>query len=101
MEFVSPVRKLIVDSFDAILAIGAEYNTRALSGVDPQRISINRKASTPITKVFFERSANLELRWCYTEFPTNASAQEADMSLLDYQEFVYGAGLLNEPDPIE
>ena len=43
----------------------------------------------------------LELRWCYTEFPTNASAQEADMSLLDYQEFVYGAGLLNEPDPIE
>lgn len=101
LEFVSPVRKLIVDSFDAILAIGADYNTRALSGVDPQRLSINRKANTPITKVFFERSAKLELRWCYTEYPTYSSAQEADMSLLDYQEFVYGAGFLNEPDPIE
>jgi aminopeptidase len=27
-------------------------------------------------------------------------AQEADMNLSDYQEFVYGAGLLNEPDPV-
>jgi aminopeptidase len=27
-------------------------------------------------------------------------AQEADMSLSDYREFVYGAGLLNDPDPV-
>lgn len=101
LEFVSPVRKLIVENFDAILAIGADFNTRSLSGVDPERLSINRKASTQITKIFLERSAKEELRWCYTEYPTYASAQEADMSLLDYQEFVFGAGLLNEPDPVE
>jgi aminopeptidase len=53
-----------------------------------------------LTKVFLERAANLDLRWCYTLFPTNASAQDADMSLTDYQEFVYGAGLLEDPDPI-
>ena len=101
LSFVSPVRKLIVDSFDAILVIGADFNTRALSGVDPHRLSLSRKASTPLTKVFLERAANLELRWCYTEFPTNASAQEADMSLIEYQDFVSGAGFLNEPDPIK
>jgi aminopeptidase len=27
-------------------------------------------------------------------------AQEADMSLSEYAEFVYGAGLLNDPDPV-
>jgi aminopeptidase len=27
-------------------------------------------------------------------------AQEADMSLSDYEDFVYGAGLLNDPDPV-
>jgi len=100
LDFISPVRKLIVESFDAQLVIGAEYNTRALTGIDPARISRNRKASAPLSKIFLERSARLELRWCYTEFPTQASAQEADMSLMDYQEFVYGAGLLNEPDPV-
>jgi aminopeptidase len=100
LDFVSPVRKLITETFDAVLVIGAEYNTRSLSGIDPHKISRNRKASTHLTKIFLERAAKLELRWCYTEFPTHASAQEADMSLFDYQEFVFGAGLLNESDPV-
>jgi aminopeptidase len=100
LDYVSPVRKLITETFDATLVIGAEHNTRSLSAIDPQRLSRARKASTPLTKVFLERAANLDLRWCYTLFPTNASAQDADMSLTDYQEFVYGAGLLEDPDPI-
>jgi len=100
LDHVSPVRKMITESFDASLYIGAEYNTRSLSAIDPQKLSRSRKASTELTKIFLERAANLELRWCYTEFPTYASAQEADMSLNDYQEFVYEAGLLNEPDPV-
>jgi aminopeptidase len=85
LDYVSPVRKLITETFDATLVIGAEHNTRSLSAIDPQRLSRARKASTPLTKVFLERAANLDLRWCYTLFPTNASAQDADMSLTDYQ----------------
>lgn len=100
LDFVAPIRKLIVESFDAQLVIGAEYNTRALTGIDPSRIARSRKAAAPLSKIFLDRSAKMELRWCYTEFPTQASAQEADMSLLDYQDFVYGAGLLNESDPV-
>jgi len=100
LDFVSPVRKLITETFDAYLGIGAEINTRQLSGVDPKRMARVRKASAPLDKVFLERAARNELRWCYTEFPTQASAQEADMSLMDYQDFVYGAGLLDKPDPV-
>lgn len=40
------------------------------------------------------------MRWVLTEFPTQASAQEAEMSLADYEDFVYGAGLLDQPDPV-
>ena len=47
-----------------------------------------------------ERAAREEVRWCLTVYPTHAMAQEAAMSLSDYQDFVYGAGLLNEPDPV-
>jgi aminopeptidase len=100
LDYVSPVRRLITETFDAMLVIGAEYNTRKLSAIDSQRISRTRKASTPLTKIFLKRAANLELRWCYTEYPTHASAQEADMSLDDYQEFVFGAGLLDDSDPV-
>lgn len=100
LDFVSPVRKLITESFDAMLVIGAEYNTRSLSAINPQSLSRSRKASSELTKIFLERSANLNLRWCYTEFPTYASAQEADMSLSDYEEFVFESGYLNEQDPV-
>ena len=100
LEYVSPVRRLVIESFDALLTIGGEFNTRALSGVDPSRLARRRKASAPINKIFMERSASQVLRWCYTEFPTQASAQEADMGLADYREFVFGAGLLNDPDPV-
>jgi len=70
------------------------------TGVEPSRIARSRKATAPLSKIFLERAARMELRWCYTEFPTQASAQEADMSLLDYQDFVYNAGLLDVPDPV-
>lgn len=100
LDYVSPIRKLISDTFDASLSIEAEYNTRELSRVDPTRIARAQKARGQIMKTFMARAARQELRWCLTVYPTQAMAQDADMSLSDYQEFVYGAGLLNEPDPV-
>jgi aminopeptidase len=45
------------------------------------------------------RSAAGEHRWVGTLFPTNAYAQEADMSLSDYEDFVYGACFADKEDP--
>jgi aminopeptidase len=42
-----------------------------------------------------------ELNWCLTLYPTEAYAQDADMSLADFTEFVYGACFLNDADPAE
>lgn len=100
LDYVSPLHKLTIESFDAILYIEAEHNTRSLSGVDPTHLARSRKARAPVSKILLERSARHELRWCYTVYPTHAMAQEAEMSLADYREFVYDAGLLNESDPV-
>jgi aminopeptidase len=100
LDFVSPVRKLIYETFDARLVLSAEHNTRELSGIAPERLARFRRAQAPLSKTFFERAARNEMRWCLTEYPTPASAQEADMGLADYEDFVYGAGLLDQPDPV-
>jgi aminopeptidase len=100
LDFVSPMRKLIAETFDASLNIWTEHNTRSLSGVDPKRMARFSRAGAQLSKLFMERSAKKELRWCLTVYPNQAMAQEADMSLSDYREFVYSAGLLNEPDPV-
>jgi aminopeptidase len=100
LDYVSPIRKLITETFDAYLSIGGEYNTRELAGVDGARMARSSRAGMPLSKLFMERAARNELRWCYTEYPTYAKAQEADMSLAAYQDFVYGAGLLDLDDPV-
>ncbi|MCP4541168.1 MAG: aminopeptidase [Chloroflexi bacterium] len=100
LDHVDSIQKFAMERFDAMLAIMAPYNTREMSGIDPTRLSRASKANTEISQIRAERTAREEFRWCITLFPSHASAQEADMSLSDYQDFVYGACLLNLADPV-
>jgi len=100
LDYISPVIQMITETFDARMYIDAEYNSRELSGVDPKRMARQRKAYAPLSKIFMQRAASGALRWVSTAYPTHAMAQDADMSLHDYREFVFGAGMLNEDDPV-
>jgi aminopeptidase len=100
LDFLMPIRKTIFETFDARMVIEADSNTRELAGVDPSRMARVQKAGAPVFKTFMKRLAKGEFRWCLTVYPTEAMAQEANMSLSDYREFVYGAGMLNEDDPV-
>lgn len=100
LDYVSPITRLIAERFTASLNLRSFHNTRELSGVDPTRQSRVRKANSEILEIFMERASRKELKWCLTVFPTNASAQEADMSLSEYEDFVYTAGLIDLPDPV-
>lgn len=101
LDYVSPIRKLIAETFHASLYIDAEHNTRELTSIDPARKSRVSKAYSDVTKTFLERAARKELKWSLTVYPTQAMAQEADMSLREYQDFVYEAGMLHLDDPVE
>jgi aminopeptidase len=100
LDYVSPIRQLIAESFDASLYIEADHNSRSLSGIDGSRIARTRKAGAELFNKFMKRSADGTYRWCLTVYPTHAMAQDADMNLIDYREFVYNAGMLNEEDPV-
>jgi aminopeptidase len=100
LDFVSPVRKLVHETFDARMVVEAEVNTRELAGADPKRIARTRKANAPLFQRMLKRIETKELNWCVTVYPTNSMAQEANMSLADYSEFVFEAGMLNAKDPV-
>lgn len=100
LEYVSPVSKLVLDTFDASILIWSDHNTRKLSGIHPERLSRHRKAQSALMKSSMKRAAEGTYKWTATVYPCNAMAQEADMSLRDYTEFVYGAGFLDEDDPV-
>jgi aminopeptidase len=100
IDYISPAMQFVYDNFTANLQIGADHNTRELSGIPAEKQARARKAQAELFGKIMERMASGEFKWSYTIFPTDASAQEADMSLSDYREFVYGAGLLHLDDPV-
>ncbi|GAC1354603.1 MAG: aminopeptidase [Ktedonobacteraceae bacterium] len=99
LTYVSELDTFENEHINKYLAIWASQNTRALSKIPPERIAMRDKAYAPLSKRFLERAASGELHWCGTLFPTQAHAQDAGMSLSDYEDFVYGAGLLDQDDP--
>jgi aminopeptidase len=100
LKFIPEVRRLEVEKLDAKLTIMGNINTKTLSNVDPARMAMRRTAAGPISKIFLQRMASDALRWCGTLYPNSGNAQDAEMSLAEYEEFVYRAGLLHKADPV-
>jgi aminopeptidase len=95
-----PLMKKVVEEFDVRIRIRADTNTKLLSTIDPRKLSLATAAARPTAQTFMRRQASGELRWCVTQFPTEAYAQDAEMSLREYEEFVIGACRLGDPDPV-
>jgi len=100
LEWINPAALEDVEGADVRIAIEADINTRSLSGVDPSRQARYARARETLRDRYFERTAAGELRSVVTLFPTSATAQDAEMSLEQYENFVYGAGLLDRDDPV-
>jgi len=100
LDFVSPLDIYEMEHVDARLSIISTENTRYMSNIDPTQQQIRSRSQKPIHDLFLKRASKHELRWCVTLFPTNASAQDAEMSLIDYEEFVLQAAHINEKDPV-
>lgn len=100
LAHVSPFDLYRVEKIDVHIGLWAEANTKYLGKVDPARTAAWQSARKPISKTFMSRAAAGKLRWVGTQFPTQGSAQDAEMSLRDYEEFVFRAGLLHLPDPV-
>lgn len=100
LKFISPTLRLETDRLDGLLAIWGNTNTKELTNVDSSRIGISRAARRPIFDKFLKRIADGSLHWCGTQFPCDASAQDAEMSLAEYEDFVFSAGMVDRKDPV-
>lgn len=89
-----PYRALMVEQSDALLRILSEENTREGSSIEPGRLGLFQRglqaSSAAMMRRITERRPN-----CLTLFPTQAYAQDAEMSLSEFQDFVFHACLLD------
>lgn len=69
---------------DVWIGVGAPQNTRDLTSIDPQKMVLRSKTVRPISDWTVEHT-----RWVITAYPTSALAQEADMSLSEFEDFLW------------
>ena len=101
LDYVPPFMRDVIEQIDAGIGIWTDVNTKQLTNADPAKQSRRAVAMRPLRDRFLERAAKKEARWTGTLYPTQAFAQDAEMSLREFEDFVYKACLVHEPDPIK
>jgi aminopeptidase len=91
LAYISEGQRVQTEQMDAWAAIWSSSNTRALTRIAPDRRRIHLSAQYQLVNRRWERISAGELSFCGTLFPTQAHAQDAEMSLAQYEDFVYGA----------
>jgi aminopeptidase len=100
LEWIRPDLEWTVDEGDVWMMIDAPVNTKRLTGVDAAKMGTRLKARSPLQTRYLERSAAGDFRWVICGFPTEASAQDAGMSLRQFEDVLYRAAFLDQEDPV-
>lgn len=85
----------------AYIYIDSEINTKSLTNTDANKIAQIKKKSLPLREIMNKREEEGIFRWSLCPYPNYSMAQEAEMSLDEYKNFVYEACKLNEDNPVE
>jgi aminopeptidase len=91
---ITPYQRAYARTMDATIRILSASNTRELSAADPRKQAALAKATRPLTNILLAKP------WVLTLFPSDAYAQDAEMSLQAFEDFVYAAIMADEPDPL-
>ena len=100
LTWLDPMYSLYFEQADVYIRVSSSNNTRAMTNIDSKRVQQLRSAQRPWLTTRMNRAAEGKMKWCGTWYPTEASAQEANLSLEEYEDFVYSATFCNKEDPI-
>jgi aminopeptidase len=100
VEWVPPDVRWNLEQGDVWIVVDGVENTKYLSDADPARLARRLKAREPYQLRYLERSGRGEFRWVLCGYPTNAAAQEAGMSLPEFEDVLFRAAFLDAQDPV-
>jgi aminopeptidase len=80
-----------LENADGLISIDAPENTRERSALSTERVRLRQAALRPA----IERVFTGDLKWVGCQYPTPAIAQDAGMSTRAFEDFLYGACLLD------
>ncbi len=100
IAFISEPYRYFFEKFDTRFRIVSDSNPKELTNIDPEKMIVHAKAYGELMNTMLERAAKGEYHWTVAIYPSSAHAMEANMSLEEYENFVYSACLPDMEDPI-
>jgi aminopeptidase len=91
LRVAAPLQRRIWDEVDAFIAIWAPENSREGSELSDERKAALQEASAPMRK----RTMSMAAPWVIAEYPVLSGAQDAGMTLPEYEEFIFDSVLLD------
>lgn len=104
LRWRDPLAMREIEAADKWISVWASVNSRSLTRVDPARLAASREAGRPLMELWTRRTCAPEgdpdfLPAVGTACPCQSAAQDAEMSLAEYEDFVFGAALVHLDDP--
>ncbi len=97
------LKQAAMNEFDAYLNIRAPYDLNETVDIDMEKKKKRSKAMSPMLNTYFERTADRSvagaLKRSLCQYPTQAAADAAEMTLEEYAHFVFNACHLFADDP--
>ena len=100
LKFVSPFEKFMDENMDVQIRIECQPNPKRLTNIDPLKIQLRRASGRESSEILTKRSFEGKFRSVILPYPISAQAQEAAMSLEEYEDLVYKSCLVDKEDPV-
>jgi len=89
-----------MEHFDLFLTIRAPHDLYEDMAATGEQKKLRAEATRRAGQLFFQRTADKSLVRSLCQWPTQASARAAGLTLEEYAQFVFNACRLDEPDPV-
>ncbi len=100
LAFIDPMAKLEYEVATKYISIGAPKNVKNMARADMSKLAKRSAATKELSHIMLDRAAKGELSWVIADYPTHALAQEAKMSLEEYENFIVKSCYLDLDDPV-
>ncbi len=100
LEAINPMLELMYKTCECVIRIDAPQNTRALSQYPAGRQRARAAYLSKLIGIQMVREADKTLRRCTTQYPTFGLAQNAGMSLRQYEDFLFSACKADQENPV-
>ena len=100
LSYIDPMSEVEYDKVKKMISIDAPTNLKSMARADGTKMAKRSAATRSLSEKLLKRAAQGDLQWVIADFPTDALAQEAKMSLEEYTEFVINACYLDLKNPV-